>query len=231
MTKQELNNFIKEAIFPLASQYGFTKWKGGTQGASFSKTTKEANFLIGYGFLTYNYYKIGSMTAYITFPNLELIVMPILEKNHLHGKGSIKTYISNSLDYQNFKNYFDGEIPIYTELDLIPVIEVYKKSIVEDFIPYFEQFSDLNKFYHVIKDENDRDVLSKMLCSIMYEFKLATIYKLCNDSRYESYINSYYNSRKIVYDYQPHDLDSQRYWQAVQDLKEVLDRTPPIYNV
>ena len=231
MTKQELRNYIKEEVFPLATHYGFTKWRNGSQGATCLKITEEAQFKFVYGIFTYNHYKLSSMTAYITFPHLELIVMPILERSGLYGKGSMQTYISNRIDYNTFQNYFEKEMPVSTETDLKPVIEIYKKSIVEDFVPYFDKFSNLNKFYHFIKDENDPKILQNWLFSIMHEFSLATIYRLCNDERYESYINDYYNKRKYWYEKFPDDTDQKRYWKAINELKEVLDRTPPIYNL
>lgn len=232
MNTTELDDLIKSGMANIANERGF-KCRSSREGGGLIKKTKAVIMDCGYAKNSWvDEHQLSGFHTFIGYPVLENLVMPILVKHSLIGSGVLKISFTYQRSKEAFKHRFVYEQRIImTAEKLQPFIDTFKLFFLEDALPFFEQFSDLNKFYHFIKDENDPDVLSKILLSIMHEFKLATIYRLCNDSRYESYITNYYNSRKIVYEFQPHDLDSQRYWKAIQELKEVLDRTSPIYNI
>jgi len=55
--------------------------------------------------------------------------------------------------------------------------------------------------------------------------------KLCNDSNYQEFMDSYFQKQKEYFDEDPEDIDNIRYYNASKELKQVLDNTKPIYNV
>ena len=61
--------------------------------------------------------------------------------------------------------------------------------------------------------------------------KKAVILKLCNDSNYQGFMDSYFQKQKEYFDEAPEDIDNIRYYNASKELKQVLDNTKPIYNV
>ena len=61
--------------------------------------------------------------------------------------------------------------------------------------------------------------------------KKAVILKLCNDSNYQEFMDSYFQKQKEYFDEDPKDIDNIRYYNASKELKHVLDNTEPIYNV
>ncbi|MGP2570877.1 hypothetical protein ACTUJ3_07825, partial [Ornithobacterium rhinotracheale] len=61
--------------------------------------------------------------------------------------------------------------------------------------------------------------------------KKAVILRLCNDINYQEFMNDYYEKQKEYYEEDPEDIDNIRYYNAAKELKEVLDKTAPIYNV
>ena len=89
----------------------------------------------------------------------------------------------------------------------------------------------LNTFvlYEYIKDKTEEE-----LWDILGQFapmKKAVILKLCNDSNYQEFMDSYFQKQKEYFDEDPEDIDNIRYYNASKELKQVLDNTKPIYNV
>ena len=83
--------------------------------------------------------------------------------------------------------------------------------------------------YEYIKDKTEEE-----LWDILGQFapmKKAVILKLCNDSNYQEFMDSYFQKQKEYFDEDPEDIDNIRYYNASKELKQVLDNTKPIYNV
>ena len=77
-------------------------------------------------------------------------------------------------------------------------------------------------------------VTEEELWDILGQFapmKKAVILKLCNDSNYQGFMDSYFQKQKEYFDEDPEDIDNIRYYNASKELKQVLDNTEPIYNV
>ena len=82
---------------------------------------------------------------------------------------------------------------------------------------------------NIIKDKTEEE-----LWDILGQFapmKKAVILKLCNDSNYQGFMDSYFQKQKEYFDEDPEDIDNIRYYNASKELKEILDNTKPIYNV
>ena len=60
--------------------------------------------------------------------------------------------------------------------------------------------------------------------------KKATILRLCNDHSYQTFMDEYFNKQKEYFEEDPEDIDNIRYYNASKKLKEILDKTEPIYN-
>ncbi|MCK0202517.1 hypothetical protein MWN41_05735 [Ornithobacterium rhinotracheale] len=175
--------------------------------------------------------KIYGFEKNIAFLDIEKIIVPILGKNNL---------VASDADYKNQLQTFkivvedNNQLPaegrkIEKEEDIEYVAELFIKFYKEKALPFFEKWKDLTVLYEYIKDKTEEE-----LWDILGQFapmKKAVILRLCNDINYQEFMNDYYEKQKEYYEEDPEDIDNIRYYNAAKELKEVLDKTAPIYNV
>ena len=128
-----------------------------------------------------------------------------------------------------FLDEFRNGILIETEFDVENLINRLTSFFNTDALLFFEKWKDLNVLYEYIKDKTE-----EKLWDILGQFapmKKAVILKLCNDSNYQEFMDSYFQKQKEYFDEDPEDIDNIRYYNASKELKQVLDNTKPIYNV
>ena len=171
--------------------------------------------------------KIKGFYYAVNFIEMELIIIPILTKNKLFGDVKPEN-IDESFWVQKDTRYTlsdDGkDISEYEE-----VVNIFNLFYKEEALPFFEKWKDLNVLYEYIKDKTEEE-----LWDILGQFapmKKAVILKLCNDSNYQEFMDSYFQKQKEYFDEDPEDIDNIRYYNASKELKEILDNTEPIYNV
>ena len=171
--------------------------------------------------------KIKGFYYAVNFIEMELIIIPILTKNKLFGDVKPEN-IDESFWVQKNTRYTlsdDGkDISEYEE-----VVNIFNLFYKQDAFPFFEKWKDLNVLYEYIKDKTEEE-----LWDILGQFapmKKAVILKLCNDSNYQEFMDSYFQKQKEYFDEDPEDIDNIRYYNASKELKQVLDNTKPIYNV
>ena len=171
--------------------------------------------------------KIKGFYYAVNFIEMELIIIPILTKNKLFGDVKPEK-IDESFWVQKNTRYTlsdDGkDISEYEE-----VVNIFNLFYKQDALPFFERWKDLNVLYEYIKDKTEEE-----LWDILGQFapmKKAVILKLCNDSNYQGFMDSYFQKQKEYFDEAPEDIDNIRYYNASKELKQVLDNTEPIYNV
>ena len=171
--------------------------------------------------------KIKGFYYAVNFIEMELIIIPILTKNKLFGDVKPEN-IDESFWVQKDTRYTlsdDGkDISEYEE-----VVNIFNLFYKQDAFPFFEKWKDLNVLYEYIKDKTEEE-----LWDILGQFapmKKAVILKLCNDSNYQEFMDSYFQKQKEYFDEDPEDIDNIRYYNASKELKQVLDNTKPIYNV
>ena len=171
--------------------------------------------------------KIKGFYYAVNFIEMELIIIPILTKNKLFGDVKPEK-IDESFWVQKDTRYTlsdDGkDISEYEE-----VVNIFKLFYKEEALPFFEKWKDLNVLYEYIKDKTEEE-----LWDILGQFapmKKAVILKLCNDSNYQEFMDSYFQKQKEYFDEDTEDIDNIRYYNASKELKQVLDNTKPIYNV
>ena len=168
-------------------------------------------------------------SIYINFLSIENILVPILAKNNLVGRESSPKDIYNSFFVDS-----DFKIPtikkeIKSDNDIKQIEDDFYLFFNTDALPFFEKWKDLNVLYEYIKDKTEEE-----LWDILGQFapmKKAVILKLCNDSNYQGFMDSYFQKQKEYFDEDPEDIDNIRYYNASKELKQVLDNTEPIYNV
>ena len=168
-------------------------------------------------------------SIYINFLSIENILVPILAKNNLVGRESSPKDIYNSFFIDS-----DFKIPtikkeIKSDKDIKQIEDDFYLFFNTDALPFFEKWKDLNVLYEYIKDKTEEE-----LWDILGQFapmKKAVILKLCNDSNYQEFMDSYFQKQKEYFDEDPKDIDNIRYYNASKELKQVLDNTKPIYNV
>ncbi|EIW92086.1 hypothetical protein HMPREF1321_0187 [Capnocytophaga sp. oral taxon 412 str. F0487] len=163
---------------------------------------------------------------YIVYIELESIVMNILSKYDLIGKNyNIIDRPSFNLNEKTLKYNLEKIKKENIEKIANEFITFYKQKA----LPFFEKWKDLNVLYEYIKDKTEEE-----LWDILGQFapmKKAVILKLCNDSNYQEFMDSYFQKQKEYFDEDPEDIDNIRYYNASKELKQVLDNTEPIYNV
>ena len=171
--------------------------------------------------------KIKGFYYAVNFIEMELIIIPILTKNKLFGDVKPEK-IDESFWVQKNTRYTlsdDGkDISEYEE-----IVNIFNLFYKEEALPFFEKWKDLNVLYEYIKDKTEEE-----LWDILGQFapmKKAVILKLCNDSNYQEFMDSYFQKQKEYFDEDPEDIDNIRYYNASKELKQVLDNTKPIYNV
>ena len=170
--------------------------------------------------------KIKGFYYAVNFIEMELIIIPILTKNKLFGDVKPEK-IDESFWVQKNTRYTlsdDGkDISEYEE-----VVNIFNLFYKQDALPFFERWKDLNVLYEYIKDKTEEE-----LWDILGQFapmKKAVILKLCNDSNYQEFMDSYFQKQKEYFDEDPEDIDNIRYYSASKELKQVLDNAKPIYN-
>ena len=228
MFREQVINYIDKFL----SNRGFNLTKEGDKTAQqlyYSK--KENDLIIGIRFLSEIYenkYFYGFVNCN-QVPLVENIVANILYKNKITAvkpKDIYNTIMTR--DYDEYRLPVDG-ILIDTEQKSAEVCNLFDKFYNEYFIPFYEKWKDLNVLYEYIKDKTEEE-----LWDILGQFapmKKAVILKLCNDSNYQEFMDSYFQKQKEYFDEDPEDIDNIRYYNASKELKQVLDNTKPIYNV
>ena len=163
---------------------------------------------------------------YIVYIELESIVMNILSKYDLIGKDyNIIDRPSFNLNEKTLKYNLEK----IKEENIDKIANEFITFYKQDALPFFEKWKDLSVLYEYIKDKTEEE-----LWDILGQFapmKKAVILKLCNDSNYQEFMDSYFQKQKEYFDEDPEDIDNIRYYNASKELKQVLDNTKPIYNV
>ena len=228
MFREQVINYIDKFL----SNRGFNLTKEGDKTAQqlyYSK--KENDLIIGIRFLS-EIYENKHFYGFVNcnqVPIIENIVANILYKNKITAvkpKDIYNTIMTR--DYDEYRLPADG-ILIDTEQKSAEVCNLFDKFYNEYFIPFYEKWKDLNVLYEYIKDKTEEE-----LWDILGQFapmKKAVILKLCNDSNYQEFMDSYFQKQKEYFDEDPEDIDNIRYYNASKELKQVLDNTKPIYNV
>ena len=228
MFREQVINYIDRFL----SNRGFNLTKEGDKTAQqlyYSK--KENDLIIGIRFLSEIYenkYFYGFVNCN-QVPLVENIVANILYKNKITAvkpKDIYNTIMTR--DYDEYRLPADG-ILIDTEQKSAEVCNLFDRFYNEYFIPFYEKWKDLNVLYEYIKDKTEEE-----LWDILGQFapmKKAVILKLCNDSNYQEFMDSYFQKQKEYFDEDPEDIDNIRYYNASKELKQVLDNIEPIYNV
>ena len=228
MFREQVINYIDRFL----SNRGFNLTKEGDKTAQqlyYSK--KENDLIIGIRFLSEIYenkYFYGFVNCN-QVPLVENIVANILYKNKITAVKPKDIYNTIMIrDYDEYRLPADG-ILIDTEQKSAEVCNLFDRFYNEYFIPFYEKWKDLNVLYEYIKDKTEEE-----LWDILGQFapmKKAVILKLCNDSNYQGFMDSYFQKQKEYFDEDPEDIDNIRYYNASKELKQVLDNTKPIYNV
>ncbi|MRI64144.1 hypothetical protein EDM00_09105 [Ornithobacterium rhinotracheale] len=177
-----------------------------------------------------NEIKIFNTKYWLHYIFLEEIIQPILFKNKLQGLETIKG-VRNSFNimYDFSRNISYNKGCLINETTINEVKEKISAILKFEAFPFFEKWKDLTVLYEYIKDKTEEE-----LWDILGQFapmKKAVILRLCNDINYQEFMNDYYEKQKEYYEEDPEDIDNIRYYNAAKELKEVLDKTAPIYNV
>ena len=230
MTHIDYNNFILEKNRNFNEQNSIlieTSSDDFRLGTHLVRKSKE-NLYVIYYYMENNISTIyfQGFDIYIVYIELESIVMNILSKYDLIGKDyNIIDRPSYNLNEKTLKYNLEK----IKEENIDKIADEFITFYKQNALPFFEKWKDLNVLYEYIKDKTEEE-----LWDILGQFapmKKAVILKLCNDSNYQEFMDSYFQKQKEYFDEDPEDIDNIRYYNASKELKQVLDNTKPIYNV
>ena len=230
MTHIDYNNFILEKNRNFNEQNSIlieTSSDDFRLGTHLVRKSKE-NLYVIYYYMENNISTIyfQGFDIYIVYIELESIVMNILSKYDLIGKDyNIIDRPSFNLNEKTLKYNLEK----IKEENIDKIADEFITFYKQNALPFFEKWKDLNVLYEYIKDKTEEE-----LWDILGQFapmKKAVILKLCNDSNYQGFMDSYFQKQKEYFDEDPEDIDNIRYYNASKELKQVLDNTEPIYNV
>ena len=230
MTHIDYNNFILEKNRNFNEQNSIlieTSSDDFRLGTHLVRKSKE-NLYVIYYYMENNISTIyfQGFDIYIVYIELESIVMNILSKYDLIGKDyNIIDRPSFNLNEKTLKYNLEK----IKEENIDKIADEFITFYKQDALPFFEKWKDLNVLYEYIRDKTEEE-----LWDILGQFapmKKAVILKLCNDSNYQEFMDSYFQKQKEYFDEDPEDIDNIRYYNASKELKQVLDNTKPIYNV
>ena len=230
MTHIDYNNFILEKNRNFNEQNSIlieTSSDDFRLGTHLVRKSKE-NLYVIYYYMENNISTIyfQGFDIYIVYIELESIVMNILSKYDLIGKDyNIIDRPSFNLNEKTLKYNLEK----IKEENIDKIADEFITFYKQDALPFFEKWKDLSVLYEYIKDKTEEE-----LWDILGQFapmKKAVILKLCNDSNYQEFMDSYFKKQKEYFDEDPEDIDNIRYYNASKELKQVLDNTKPIYNV
>ena len=230
MTHIDYNNFILEKNRNFNEQNSIlieTSSDDFRLGTHLVRKSKE-NLYVIYYYMENNISTIyfQGFDIYIVYIELESIVMNILSKYDLIGKDyNIIDRPSFNLNEKTLKYNLEK----IKEENIDKIADEFITFYKQNALPFFEKWKDLNVLYEYIKDKTEEE-----LWDILGQFapmKKAVILKLCNDSNYQEFMDSYFQKQKEYFDEDPEDIDNIRYYNASKELKQVLDNIEPIYNV
>ena len=230
MTHIDYNNFILEKNRNFNEQNSIlieTSSDDFRLGTHLVRKSKE-NLYVIYYYMENNISTIyfQGFDIYIVYIELESIVMNILSKYDLIGKDyNIIDRPSFNLNEKTLKYNLEK----IKEENIDKIADEFITFYKQNALPFFEKWKDLSVLYEYIKDKTEEE-----LWDILGQFapmKKAVILKLCNDSNYQGFMDSYFQKQKEYFDEDPEDIDNIRYYNASKELKQVLDNTEPIYNV
>ena len=230
MTHIDYNNFILEKNRNFNEQNSIlieTSSDDFRLGTHLVRKSKE-NLYVIYYYMENNISTIyfQGFDIYIVYIELESIVMNILSKYDLIGKDyNIIDRPSFNLNEKTLKYNLEK----IKEENIDKIADEFITFYKQDALPFFEKWKDLNVLYEYIKDKTEEE-----LWDILGQFapmKKAVILKLCNDSNYQEFMDSYFQKQKEYFDEDPEDIDNIRYYNDSKELKQVLDNTKSIYNV
>ncbi|MBW3520009.1 hypothetical protein [Flavobacterium sp. NKUCC04_CG] len=214
-------------------QYDFVLKEEGDKTAKLLYYSRENNFIVsGIRFLS-KIYENNHFYGFVNcnqVPLVENIVAFILFNNKITAVRPEEVYNTiMTRDYEMYRLPAKGLL-VDSEQKAKEVIKMFDRFYNEYFIPFYEKWDSLYTLYEFIKDKEGREELHPIL-GMFWQFKKATILRLCNDESYQNYMDAFVESRQMILSKVPESIDVQRYYGAAKELKEILDKTEPVYNI
>lgn len=235
MKQAEVLEIIKRELRNGILPFGFQAGIGQRNAIVIEKNERNEKIVKEFGAIIYDDFKVEDFFTLITILEIENVITSLLRKNGLIGGTDDEVMVTSSLNKLEpdlFQKTLNPSYPktIQTEQDVIDLLKDLNDYTINIAEPFFEKWSDLrvlDKFLDTIpqmevhKYLGGYGVFSKIL-----------VYKLCNNPNYQEYFDMMYLFAINRYKENPNgDIAIKQKHDLMIDLKEVLDRTEPIYNV
>lgn len=222
----------------LFGHIGYNQRKLGQGGGfGFNKTIFKNRILrIGCGINIYGETSIvRHISGGINFLEIEEIYVPIVVRFGLMGK-SLKVESTSTIGVSKIPNFenlnhtkFTEDIRIEGEKDIDTLVERFKEYYLEIASPAFESFTSIEQFVPLMENLDFYDFTKKF--GMGSQFKKAIVWRLCNRTDYEEYmLDLVERTEKFLGPNRDQDEGFKWYNTAIE-LKKVLDKTPPKYNM
>jgi hypothetical protein len=233
--KKKATDRLTTDLFNLA---GYKLKKGGLGGGfNFRNSNKENRiFIIGCGMSIYGETSIlRHISAGIIFLEIEEIFAPLVAKNGLMG-ADLKSTDNSTIGIPQIPGFenrdytkYNEDLTITDEIGVDILVDRIKEYYYEFAAPAFDSFTSIEQFVPIIESMTIIELSDYFGSGAI--FKKAIIYRLCNHKDYEQYISERIQLLKQRLDGESPDVKTINWYKTAIELKEILDSTPPKYNI
>ncbi|PZX20599.1 hypothetical protein LX69_00019 [Breznakibacter xylanolyticus] len=213
------------------------------QGFGYSIFRKSNQKIERFGIVgTYRYekFKTEHLGARISFLPLESIVSPILVSNGLMGD-SILEELPATISFSTANDFLVADkdalttfaserlpIVIENETDIDNFIQAHIDFYFQFIEPFFNRWCDIRDLLPLIENMETSKAFDFFGTGAV--FKLLTIWKLCNHPKVSFEIERWENNFLQMRKNDPTEIQYERYYNASNQLSEVLSKTEPLYE-
>ena len=241
MTKQEMQLALAKRMEKLAQEYGY-KWKYPAQCYFLTKNDALNKFEVGG--MTYNYPPLLILNGFqhsITYKPLGKIVGTLIKKHKLSCCRDELIFTlfdpKHQLPFRSDISPVDySRYEVRTYEDLEPALSLFEQYFLECALPFFEKYATLPQYLAYldsIEGQNKDNFFHQSMLGIHNpddrDFYLLALYRLCNDARYKDFLQIA-EERQKKYALKLNGVFQGPY-AVFLELKSVLEKTKPLYNI
>jgi hypothetical protein len=232
--KTAIDRLTKELFKPK----GFKLRKGGLGGGFgyYNDSFENRILRIGCGISLYGENSIvRHVSGGINFREIEEIFVPIVVKHGLMGT-SLKVDSNATIGIEIIPNFIDKDYSRYRENITIAdesgieiLVERFKEYYQEIAAPAFEAFTSIEQFVPLMENLDFYDFTKNF--GMGSQFKKAIVWRICNRPDYNEYMQDLLFRTEKFLGPNRDQMEGYKWYNTAIELKEILDKTIPKYNI